>query len=53
MNKKQHLIISPEVIDQKDKAKVHISTAESWIDLRKKRHQLSIVTTFWIRTTNI
>jgi hypothetical protein len=37
MNKKQHLITSPEVIDQKDKAKVHTSKAESWIDLREKK----------------
>lgn len=37
MNKKQHLITSPEVIDQKDQAKVHTSKAESWIDLRDKK----------------
>ena len=37
MNKKQHLITSPEVISQKDKANVHTSMAESWIDLNEKK----------------
>lgn len=37
MNKKQHLITSPKVLDQKDKANLHTSMAESWIDLKEKK----------------